>query len=188
MALGHTGACGYRAVDDLEPKRREFRNCSHDTRLPHDCRGRGYSALSALLVVAVLITPTIILTIDGRFEQLHGQLYLATVALGLTPAQRLAWVYLPAARTGLIAAMILGFGRAVGDTVIALMIAGNATHVPSSITGAVRTLTSHIALVLAADTQSGAYYSLFAAGLLLFLFVLLANIALRYIGSKERST
>lgn len=136
----------------------------------------------------MLITPTIILTIDGRFEQLHGQLYLATVALGLTPAQRLAWVYLPAARTGLIAAMILGFGRAVGDTVIALMIAGNATHVPSSITGAVRTLTSHIALVLAADTQSGAYYSLFAAGLLLFLFVLLANIALRYIGSKERST
>ena len=76
-------------------------------------------------------------------------------------------------------AAILGFGRALGDTLISLMLAGNAPQVLSSPWDSIRTLTAHIALVLATDSQSMAYRSVFAAGLLLFLLMATGNLLVR---------
>ncbi|RLB77524.1 MAG: phosphate ABC transporter permease, partial [Deltaproteobacteria bacterium] len=78
-------------------------------------------------------------------------------------------------------AAILGFGRAVGDTLIALMVAGNAAQIPGSAFDSIRTLTAHIALVVATDSQSTTYHSLFACGLILFLTTASVNLLLHRI-------
>jgi phosphate transport system permease protein len=90
--------------------------------------------------------------------------------------QHLLHVALPAVRGSLVAALALGFGRAVGDTVIALMVSGNAPRVPESPSEPLRALTAHIALVLSTDSQGAAYASLFASGMLLCLVAVLVNL------------
>jgi phosphate transport system permease protein len=80
--------------------------------------------------------------------------------------------------------MVLGFGRAVGDTLVALMVAGNAPVIPHTLLDSIRTLTAHIALVVATDSQDQAYYSIFAAGLLLFLIMALLTLLVRTIGGR----
>ena len=77
-------------------------------------------------------------------------------------------VFLPAASRSIAIAALLGFGRAVGDTLISLMLAGNAAQAPHSFLASFRTLPAHISLVVATDSQSMAYQSVFAAGLILF--------------------
>ena len=131
--------------------------------------GTGFSLLTAALTVSLLILPTIVLLIDVGFRQIDSDIKLACHALGLSPAQAQLRVLFPMARRSLVAAAVLGFCRAVGDTLIALMVAGNAPQIPSSPTESIRTLTSHIALVVATDWYSPEYRSVAAAGLLLFL-------------------
>ncbi len=131
--------------------------------------GTGFSLLASLLTLSLLILPTIVLILQSRLAQLDPNLRLSSEAMGFTPVQQMRWVLLPAASRGLVAAAVLGFGRAVGDTLISLMLAGNAAQFPDSLFASIRTLTAHIGLVLATDSQSMAYQSVFAAGLLLFL-------------------
>jgi phosphate transport system permease protein len=100
------------------------------------------------------------------------------MALGLSPTQQFLRLTLPLSRHGLLMALILGFGRAIGDTMISLMLAGNAPQLPHSLPGSIRTLTAHIALVLSTDSQSMAYGSLFACGLMLFSISVLVNVVL----------
>ncbi|MFB0936348.1 MAG: ABC transporter permease subunit, partial [Propionivibrio sp.] len=141
--------------------------------------GSGFSWLAAGLVLAVLVIPTIVLVIDGQFRQVQNGIGLTGIALGLGPIQQLLRLTLPLSAHGLGVAAALGFGRAVGDTLIPLMLAGNAARPPHSLLDPMRTLTSHIALVVATDSQSLAYGSLFACGVVLFLVSLLVNLALR---------
>ena len=143
--------------------------------------GTGFSLLAASLVSSILILPTIVLLIDSQLQQIVPRLRLTSTALGMTRSQELLWVSLPAASSGLSAAAILGFGRAVGDTLIALMVAGNATQMPGSIFDSIRTLTAHIALVVSTDSQSTTYHSLFAGGLILFLTTAVINLMLQRI-------
>ncbi len=141
--------------------------------------GSGYCWLTAALGLALLALPTIVLLLHARMEAAEAELRLTAAALGLTPAQKLLHAVLPACGPGLFAAAVLGFGRCVGDTLIPLMLAGNAAQAPASLLGSLRTLTAHIALVVATDSQSAAYASLFACGLILFLTTLGVNLALR---------
>ncbi len=141
--------------------------------------GSGFSWLAAGLVLAVLVIPTIVLVIDGQFRQVQNGIGLTGIALGLGPIQQLLRLTLPLSARGLGVAAALGFGRAIGDTLIPLMLAGNAARLPHSLLDPMRTLTSHIALVVATDSQSLAYGSLFACGVVLFLVSLLVNLALR---------
>ena len=143
--------------------------------------GTGFSWLAALLTLAVLALPTIVLLIDSQFERAQQETRLTAAALGFTRVQQLRHLTLPLSARGLALAATLGFGRAVGDTLVPLMLAGNAPQLPHSLLDPLRTLTAHIALVVATDSQSMAYNSLFACGLILFMTTVLVNLGLRRI-------
>ena len=148
-------------------------------------QGTGFSWLAASVTLTVLVLPTIVLVIHTQLLQLGSESQLAAVALGMSSAQTLMWVVLPQASRGLIAAAILGFGRALGDTIVSLMVAGNAPQVPDSLLDSIRTLTAHIALVVATDVHSPAYHSLFLAGLILVTISAVVNLSLRWIMGKS---
>jgi len=141
--------------------------------------GSGFSWLAAALALSLLVLPTIVLLVDSQFRQVQAQIGPSAAALGLSPVQQLLHLTLPLSRRGLAAALALGFGRAVGDTLIPLMLAGNAARVPHSLLDSLRTLTSHIALVVATDSQDLVYASLFASGVILFVVTALVNLLLR---------
>jgi len=143
----------------------------------------GYSWLTAALTLSLMILPTIVLLIQAQLQQVDARVRLAAAALGFSPAQTLLWVMRPLASRGLWAAAVLGFSRALGDTIIALMVAGNAPQIPHSLLDSIRTLTSHIALVVATDSTSQAYQSIFASGLILFGVTAAVNLTLRRLQS-----
>jgi phosphate transport system permease protein len=145
-------------------------------------RGTGFSLLTAMLALTLLILPTIVLVFHATLREVDRTARATCAALGFSKPAYIRHVLLPLSRRGLLAAVILGFGRAVGDTLISLMLAGNAPMVPGSPADAIRTLTAHIALVVATDSQSTFYHSVFASGLILFLIMVLINLALRRLG------
>jgi phosphate transport system permease protein len=146
----------------------------------------GYSWLTAALTLSLMVLPTIVLLIQAQLQQVDGRVRLASAALGFSPAQTFLWVLGPQASRGLWAAAVLGFSRALGDTIIALMVAGNAPQVPHSLLDSIRTLTAHIALVVATDSTSQAYQSIFASGLILFMVTTAINLTLRRLQSGTR--
>ena len=143
--------------------------------------GSGFSWLAAMLTLSLLVLPTIVLLIDGQFRQIRLSLHLSAMALGFDQVQQMVCLILPLSVRGMALAAVLGFGRAIGDTLLPLMLAGNAPLLPASPLDPLRTLTAHIALVVATDSQSAAYNSLFACGLILFLVTVLVNLGLRHI-------
>jgi phosphate transport system permease protein len=145
----------------------------------------GYSWLTATLTLSLMILPTIVLLIQAQLQQVDAKVRLASAALGFSPAQTLLWVMRPLASRGLWAAAVLGFCRALGDTIIALMVAGNAPQVPHSLLDSIRTLTSHIALVVATDSTSRAYQSIFISGLILIAVTMAVNLTLRRLQSRS---
>lgn len=147
--------------------------------------GAGFTLLTAALTLGLLILPTIALVFHTHLERLDPNLRLTAAAMGFTPIEQVRRVLLPAASQGLLMAAILGFGRAIGDTLIALMLAGNAAQFPTSLYTSIRTLTAHIALVLATDSQSMAYRSVFASGLVLFLLMGTINFVIRRFGGTR---
>ncbi len=150
--------------------------------------GSGFSWLAAALGLSVLILPTMTLMIHSQFQMAEPRIRLTAAALGLTREQALARLVIPLSRKGFVSALVLGFGRAVGDTMIPLMLAGNAPQMPDSVFDSIRALTAHIALVVATDSQSMAYLSLFAAGLFLFMTTAAVTLGLRWIQGGDRGT
>lgn len=151
------------------------------TPLVREARGQGSGLcwFTALLVLALLILPTMVLVLDGALKSVSKRTALGMAALGFSPEQHLACLVLPTSRRWLVSAAVLGFGRAVGDTLIALMLSGNAPQVPSSLFGSLRTLSAHMTLVTAAEVGGDAYNSLFMAAGLLLLISFCASLALR---------
>lgn len=147
-------------------------------------RGAGFCLMTSAITLSMLIIPTMVITLEADMRQRAEEVRLGARSLGLTPAQELLWILLPCSGRGIVVAMVLGFGRAVGDTLVALMVAGNAPVIPQSLLDSIRTLTAHIALVVATDSQDQAYYSIFAAGLLLFLIMALLTVLIRTIGGR----
>jgi phosphate transport system permease protein len=149
-------------------------------------QGSGLCILAAGLMLAVLIAPTMILFfVDGlgRVPQSYSR---AVAALGGTKVQQLVFVMLPQAWPSILAGLVLGFGRAAGDTMIALMLAGNAVAMPESVLDSARTLTAHIALVIAADFDSPQFRTLFVCGLTLYVLTTLAVVAMRSLATKGK--
>jgi len=142
-------------------------------------QGSGMGILSASLLLAVLVSPTMILTFADSFDQVPEASRTAAQALGATPVQTFLYVVLPASGKGLVTGLILGLGRAIGDTMIALMVSGNAIATPDSLFSTARTLTAHIALVIAADFDSPEFKTLFVCGILLYLFTAVSTVAVR---------
>lgn len=147
--------------------------------------GSGMCLLTGALMLSVLIAPTMILFFQDSFERVPRSHLDAADALGADRAQKLLYVVLPAARRGILVGVILAFGRAAGDTLISLMLAGNAVQVPGSVLDSVRTLTAHIALVIAADYESPEFRSIFACGLILYLFITVITVLVRRLALQE---
>ncbi len=151
-------------------------------------RGSGLSILTAGLMLAVLVAPTMILFFVDGLATVPQKYCHAVSALGGTPVQRLLYVMLPQAWRSILAGLVLGFGRAVGDTMIALMLAGNAVASPESLLDAARTLTAHIALIIAADFDSPEFRTLYLCGLSLYLFTTLAVVVMRRAAERHKGT
>jgi phosphate ABC transporter permease protein PstC len=147
--------------------------------------GPGYSALAASIILGIMVLPTIIgISIDA-LEAVPQSYRDGSRALGATHWQTVTGVVLPAARSGIVAAVILGMGRAVGETMAVIMVAGNAVQFPDSVLSPVRTLTANIALEMSYASGPHAQ-ALFATGIVLFVVSLTLNgIAGRVRGSKR---
>jgi phosphate transport system permease protein len=147
--------------------------------------GPGMGVLAASIMLAILISPTMILFFSDSLLAVNVTYVQAAKALGANRIQRLLYVMLPRALGGMASGFILALGRALGDTLIALMLAGNAIRPPSGFLEPARTLTAHIALVKAADFDSMAFRSIFACGITLYLFTILATLVVRVM-ARER--
>jgi len=146
----------------------------------------GLCIFSASLMLGIMISPTLILFFTDSLEAVQKSFLDAADALGATRVQKLLYVMVPQAKKGILAGLILALGRALGDTMVALMIAGNAARVPESLFDAARTLTAHIALVIAADYESFEFRSIFACGLVLYAFIALMVLGVRWIGMTNK--
>lgn len=147
--------------------------------------GSGMCIFTASLMLGVLIAPTMILFFCDSFDRVPRSYIDAADSLGANRAQTLLYVIIPLARKGIFIGVLLAFGRAVGDTLVSLMIAGNSIATPGSLLDSVRTLTAHIALVIAADYESPEFRSIFACGLVLYLFIAVVILAVRRLAFRE---
>jgi phosphate transport system permease protein len=148
--------------------------------------GSGMCILSASMMLALLISPTMIIVFTESFDQLPFETRLAVDAMGGTPTQKFLYLILPSSVSGIANGLVLALGRAAGDTMISLMIAGNSVAIPGTVLDSARSLTSHIALVIAADFQSLEFKTLFACGIVLYLFSATLVMIIRLISSNGK--
>lgn len=140
--------------------------------------GPGFSVLASALVLGIMILPTMVAVSYDALRAVPPVYREGMLAVGSTPWQAVKMVILPAARSGLLAAGILAMGRAVGETMAVIMVAGNATIIPTSILDPVRTLTSSIALEM--GYADGLHrQALFATGIILFVVIGAMNMIAR---------
>ena len=143
----------------------------------------GNTWLSGSLILAVMALPTIISVSEDAVESVPFEFKEASLGLGATKWQTISKVVVPAAMSGITAAIVLGLGRAIGETIAVLMITGNNAIIPEYITNmfeGIRTITAAIALELGESTDLHRY-SLFALGILLFVILLVINSIANYI-------
>lgn len=148
--------------------------------------GAGFCVLAAGSVLAVLVTPVMTLFFVDSLLGVNPVHIQAARALGASRIQRLLYVMIPQALPGLATGFVLATGRAIGDTLIALMLAGNAIIIPETLLDPARTLTGHIALIKAADYDSLEFRSIFACGIALYLFSAFSVIIVRIFEKKQR--
>lgn len=146
--------------------------------------GAGKSVLTASLLLAIMILPTVISISESAIRAVPQSYYNGALALGATKERAIFSVSLPAARSGVSAGIILGIGRAIGETTAVVMIAGNQPVIPQSVLSGVRTLTTNIILEMgyAQDLHREA---LIATAAVLFIFVLLINLLFSALKGRE---
>lgn len=136
----------------------------------------GSSIIAASIILAIMILPSVISVSESALRAVPESYYEGALALGATKERSVFTVILPAASSGVFAGVVLGIGRAIGETMAVMMVAGNNTGMPKSIFKGVRTLTSNIAIEMgyATDLHREA---LIATGVVLFVFILIINFA-----------
>ena len=147
--------------------------------------GPGLSVLAASIVLGIMILPTIISISVDSLQAVPPSYREGSIALGATRWQTVKMVLFPAARSGIIASIILGMGRAIGETMATIMIAGNAAEIPRSLLAPVRTLTSNIALEMSYATGEHRE-ALFATGVILFVIIMVLNTIANATSSRRR--
>lgn len=147
--------------------------------------GNGSSILTASLLLGMMILPTIISVSESSLNSVPSTYYEGARALGATHERAVFMVMLPAAKSGILAGVILGIGRAIGETMAVIMVAGNQARISDSILKGVRTLTANIVIEMgyAADLHREA---LIATGVVLFVFILGINMTFNLV--KNRSS
>ena len=136
--------------------------------------GNGLSLLAASILLGIMILPTVITVAKNALDAVSQSYYEGALALGATHERSVLRVLVPAAISGIMAGVVLGIGRAIGETMAVVMVAGNQPIIPASIFDGVRTMTANIVLEMgyAADLHRGA---LIATGVVLFVFILLIS-------------
>jgi phosphate transport system permease protein len=147
----------------------------------------GLNLFNASLMLAFMSIPTICSISEDAIFSVPIELKEASLALGATHWETIARVILPASISGISTAVILGMSRAIGETMVVLMVAGGAAMVPSSIFDPVRPMPASIAAEMAeAPFRGDHYYALFATGIVLFAFTLLFNVVADHVSNKYR--
>ncbi len=147
----------------------------------------GLNLFNASLMLAFMSIPTICSLSEDAIFGVPGELKEASLALGATHWETIARVIFPASISGICTAVILGMSRAMGETMVVLMVAGGATMIPTSLFDPVRPMPASIAAEMAeAPFQSEHYYALFAIAIILFLFTLAFNVIAEQISNRYR--
>ncbi|MHB9439097.1 phosphate ABC transporter permease subunit PstC [Schaalia turicensis] len=145
----------------------------------------GATLLAAIIVLAVMILPSIIKMSITALDAVPRELEEASLALGATPLETIFRVSVPTAKSGIATSIVLGIGRAIGEAMAVMMVAGNAPNMPNSLFQSVRFLTTAVAseMSYSAGLQRQA---LFSIALVLFLFILAINLSLNVMVKKEK--
>ena len=137
--------------------------------------GSGSSILTASVLLGIMILPTIIETSESALQAVPNKYYEGALALGATHERSVYRTIVPAAKSGITAGVILGVGRAIGETMAVLMVAGNQARIPTSILKGVRTMTANIVIEMGYATDFHRE-ALIATGVVLFIFILIINL------------
>ena len=135
----------------------------------------GYSILGGAIILAIMILPTIVNISENSIRAVPKEYKYGSVALGATHFQTITKVIIPSAKSGIIASVVLGMGRAVGETMAVILVTGNMPKVPGSILDSVSTMTGTIAMEMGYATPTH-QKALFATGIILFIFIMILNI------------
>lgn len=146
--------------------------------------GKGGSLLAAIIVLVIMILPTIISLSESALRAVPTAYFQGAIGLGASKERALFNVVLPAAKSGVFASIILGTGRAIGETMAVQMVSGNRTLVPTGLLDGIRTMTSNIVMEMG---YAGAEHknALIATGAVLFFFILIINILFNIVKNKE---
>ncbi len=147
----------------------------------------GLNLFNASIMLAFMSVPTICSVSEDAIYSVPRELKEASLALGATHCQTIFRVVIPASLSGISTAVILGMSRAIGETMVVLMVAGGAALIPTSIFDPVRPMPASIAAEMAeAPFRSNHYHALFAIGMVLFVFTLVFNIVADYVSEKHK--
>jgi phosphate transport system permease protein len=147
----------------------------------------GETALAGAIILAIMALPTIISISEDALRSTPRSLREASLSLGATQWQTIYRVVVPYASSGITAAIMLGVGRAIGETMAVIMVTGNAAVIPHTVLEPVRTIPATIAAELGEAPQGGIHYeALFALGAILFLFTLIINTTVQFISKRRQ--
>ena len=147
--------------------------------------GDGLSMLTASMLLGMMILPTIISVSESSIRAVPDKYYQGALALGATHERSVFLTVVPAAKSGILVAIILGVGRAIGETMAVIMVAGNQPRMPEGMLKGVRTLTTNI--VMEMGYAAGLHReALIATGVVLFVFILIINLLFSIIKNKEK--
>ena len=146
--------------------------------------GRGMSVLTASILLGIMILPTIISMSEASIRAVPQSYYEGGLALGASHERSVFFTVVPAAKSGIFASVVLGVGRAIGETMAVMMVAGNQTVIPEKITDGVRTLTTNIVMEMGYSTDLHRE-ALIATAVVLFVFILIINLSFSLL--KRRS-
>jgi len=146
----------------------------------------GLNALNASIILGVMVIPIISSISEDAINSVPKQLREASYALGANKWETIIRVILPASKSGVISSIVLGFGRAIGETMVVLMVAGGATAMPRSIFKPVRPMTSAIAAEMGETTMgSSHFYALFGIAIVLFVITFISNLLTEWVMRKK---
>lgn len=150
-----------------------------------DYTAKGNSMITASVLLGIMILPTIIGVTESALRAVPMQYYEGALALGATHERSIFRIILPAAKSGVVAGIVLGIGRAIGETMAVIMVAGNQARLPEGLFKGVRTLTANI--VIEMGYASGLHReALIATGVVLFVFILLINFCTAFLNRREK--
>ena len=144
---------------------------------------KGQSLLAVIIVLAIMMLPTVITVSETAIRAVPNAYKEGSLALGASKTETIFKVIVPAAKSGIMTGVVLGIGRAIGETMAVILVAGNTPVIPSSIMDSVRPLTTNIALEM--GYAFGTHQEmLFATGVVLFIFILILNLVLSKLSNK----